>query len=133
MKIVIICAGILYVFLMGFLVSFMKKEQSNLDRETLERINKIPVWKISPFSLFLAILGLTFLVAGWMKFRNESILAFYVLSILFIGSESINYQSKLNRVQAPFQYINTIAMYQYLLIMNYAVFIAFLSFLRQRN
>lgn len=133
MDIVIICIGIIPVVFISFLVSFIKKEQNNIDKETLERINKIPVWRISPFSLFLAILGLTLLAIGWMKFRNESILAFYVLSILFVGAESINYQSKLNRVKAPFRYINTIAMYQYLLIMNYAVFIAFLSFLRQRN
>lgn len=133
MDIVIICIGIIPVVFISFLVFFIKKEQNNIDKETLERINKIPVWRISPFSLFLAILGLILLAIGWMKFRNESILAFYVLSILFVGAESINYQSKLNRVKAPFRYINTIAMYQYLLIMNYAVFIAFLSFLRQRN
>jgi hypothetical protein len=131
MNIIILLFGFLHVIFMCFLASFMQKELNKLSEETQDEITKIPAWRISIKSLFVMVLGLTLVVAIWIKFRNASILAFYVFSIIFVGFELLNYRNKLNQLKAPSRYINAVAEYQYLWIMNYAVFLAFLSFLRQ--
>jgi ammonia channel protein AmtB len=124
--------SILFLACFGFSSLAIRKAYDALEHQIRERIDRT-TQKISPQTLFLIILALIIIVLGWRSFRLESIISFQALGSLAMISEFVHYRKKMIQAKIPLVYINFIAKHQSLMVLVFAIFNAFQTFLRVRN